>query len=66
MHCRECRWSEGEAADTGGGRYVLRLYCMAKGGRALEVCESFAATVHEVRDAYELTDQQADVLEGRR
>lgn len=65
MHCRECRWSEGAAEDV-GGRTALRLYCMAKGGRALEVCESFAATVHEVRDAYELTDQQADVLEGRR
>lgn len=65
MHCRECRFSEGEAVEV-GGRYVLRLYCMAKGGRALEVCESFAATAHEVRDAYELTEQQADVLEGRR
>jgi hypothetical protein len=39
---------------------------MAKGGRALEVCENFAPMVHEARDAYEMTDQLADVLEGRR
>jgi len=66
MKCGDCRFSEGEAQDMGGGRYVLRLYCMAKGGRALEVCENFAPMVHEARDAYEMTDQLADVLEGRR
>lgn len=65
MHCRECRFSEGQAEEA-GGRTALRLYCMAKGGRALEVCENFAPMVHEARDAYELTDQEADVLEGRR
>jgi len=65
MHCRECRFSEGQAEEA-GGRTVLRLYCMAKGGRALEVCENFAPMVHEARDAYEMTDQLADVLEGRR
>ena len=36
MHCRECRFSEGQAEEA-GGRTALRLYCMAKGGRALEV-----------------------------
>lgn len=65
MHCRDCRWSEGAAEDV-GGRTALRLYCLPKGGRAIEVCENFAPMVHEVRAAYELTDQQADVLEGRR
>jgi hypothetical protein len=65
MHCRECRFSEGQAEEA-GGRTALRLYCMAKGGRALEVCENFAPMVHEARDAYEMTDQLADVLEGRR
>lgn len=65
MHCRECRFSEGQAEEA-GGRTALRLYCMAKGGRALEVCENFAPMVHEARDAYELTEQLADVLEGRR
>lgn len=65
MHCRECRFSEGQAEEA-GGRTALRLYCMARGGRALEVCENFAPMVHEARDAYEMTDQLADVLEGRR
>ena len=65
MHCRECRFSEGQAEEA-GGRTALRLYCMAKGGRALEVCENFAPMVHEARDAYEMTDLLADVLEGRR
>ena len=65
MHCRECRFSEGQAEEA-GGRTALRLYCMAKGGRALEVCENFAPMVHEARDDYEMTDQLADVLEGRR
>lgn len=41
MRCAECRFSEGEAVEH-AGRWVLRLWCAAKGGRALEPCENFA------------------------
>lgn len=65
MHCRECRFSEGQAEEA-GGRTALRLYCSVTGGRAIEVCAVFAPMVHEVRDAYEMTDQVAERLEGWR
>jgi len=41
MKCRDCRFSEGEARRLGDG-WVLVLWCLAKGGRALEACENFA------------------------
>jgi len=41
MHCRKCRYSEGEALLR-GRRWRLVLWCLAKGGRARKACENFA------------------------
>lgn len=65
-HCRDCRFSEGQAQPEAGALTALRLYCTAKGGRAIEVCAAFAPADDDPRDAYEQADQLADALKGRR